>query len=535
MFNVFTTQEAVKRTKITLKLLEAKRAAAGAAAVNESAHSIHRIGSQNVSPSNKRRSTIGVENKLKVAKRGGTAEAAVLASVPAAPAVTVATPKEPRALGKSKGNAANESRSRDGKPTTLLQRLTEEYSDRVGERGGGTPSCSGRNLPVKTNGAGVGGGGGKGPMAERKRAHAAALTVQHAFRLRMFHRFIWAQAYLRRPLHAFRLFARVSRPLVGTSFPSPVTVKTGAVGALSGDTGIGGAAAGGATARMILGTACISDGAISAADSESITSLDAWLELPGFCVYDPRHVHSVDDAFWNYSRWHRKLYSCATSAAGATAVDRAFTTDYLPTLGTETSLNMCAEGVGGGGGEEDKRGTTTEVASSTSLLAAGRAETATTMPPAPGQAVAVEPPSSPPEGAHLFERKHAVRKEAVRVLLLDLRLPLTLGALDMAIEDLGRVISKDYSMSLERDQSVDLGGPRVVGLEVRGAGTGAQRTSVGQKKIGAFGQGQGISFVSFYDWWMRHLPYDPASASCLMKTVRCARGLHAAEVSSGRF
>lgn len=114
-------------------------------------------------------------------------------------------------------------------------------------------------------------------------------------------------------------------------------------------------------------------------------------------------------------------------------------------------------------------------------------------------------------------------------MLADLRVPFMPGALNAAIEDLEKVIADEGGR--------DAAGAARSGVRPTGAGSngkGGANVWGGRNKTARFGQHGGLSFVSWYGWWVRHLPYDPASTSCLLKTVRCALAMHAAEMAAAR-
>lgn len=257
-------------------------------------------------------------------------------TVTAATTGLVRTTKALRNGGSGNGNgieAGGNKSSTTPTATALLRRLTEAYSDRVGELGGGKPSSQGlQGTPLRVGGGG--GGGWGGAQRERVRANAAALTVQNAFRKRMFHRFVWAQAYLRRPTHAFRLFKRVCRPLLGT--------------------GSGGGGRGGSPPNSSV--TCVTEscsrvpvagGGIAVPRSSifqprergpeefttTIMSIDAWLEPPGFSASALHHVHSADMAFGAYARWSRDAAMVCSAGAGESSSPRRGCSQVIPLTG----------------------------------------------------------------------------------------------------------------------------------------------------------------------------------------------------------
>lgn len=520
VFKHFHHQEALKRTKMTLKLLESKRVAVVAVTAKASAAPNHRVGAQRLSSSCTRKSNLVVDRPKFAATDGVSSYTDGLVRVPTAIVSGAGCKPEGKAPPAIfKGNSTNDGMN-NCQPSTLLQRLTEQYSDRVSEYGGGKLSSSTRKLSMKTDGS----GGGGGSAADRKRLHAAAVIVQQAFRVRMFRRFTWAQAFLRRPLHVFRLFARVSRPLHSPARPSLARSSEPAM-----------------RARV----AHTSDGNVSAVgDCDPITSINSWAEPRWFCLSDPHHVHSADEAFWACSRWHRDHCRDASAApsnqqslGGRSHVFMA----HSRTPYEETSPNVVRIEGSCGDGEQDILGTT-PAASCTEPRAQSRRPDvgAPVMLAASGRTTPEKTQTEPPpEGADVFLRKYAVRKEAVRVLMLELRLPLPPGALEHAIEDLEKDISGENASWRGVGNNIStMGDQSTAGRE---AGTSGETTSqqtcfVRTKKNAGFAHGRGISFASFYQWWVRHLPhYDLASTSCVMKTVQCARALHSTEVSSGRL
>lgn len=488
-----------------MKLLDAKPAAGAVAAIISAA-----------APS-KRRSSIGGVSGFQSANRSSVPKISGPAAV-GQPQVWHAGPTAPVAARKvaakqcttteySKGNApfaGNKDYDSSGRMITVLQRLTEEYGDRVGERGGGTSSGRFRNTSATASGGGGTGGGRTGPAADRKRANAAALIVQRAFRVRMFHRFVWAQAYLRRPMHAFRLFKRVSRPIIGASCAPFADMST-----FDGDPGPSQHCDGG---KILFGAA-----------RDPVTSIDTWSEPPGFCVSSPRHMHSADLAFWAYSRWRRDSLKISVMAGG----EEDYIADGVPKVADCTVMQS---GRVMGSGVKHRQSAVPTASASTR---AGGVAAATSVGTAVDPTETEHARAPPPFGSYLFERKYEIRKEAVRVLLLDLRLPLAVGALDVAIEHLESILTAEATPSDEPCLVKGNVGSRTCGATEGGGGGTRGRGHV--KNLLALGRYFGISFVTFYQWWVRHLPYDLTTAACLVKTVRCARALHTAEIATGGF
>lgn len=449
-------QEAVARTKIVLKLLETKAATTlslpphNGGGGNASGGFPSATSNGNAS-SEAKRCFVGARNSSANARRDRRRPTSASA------VVTNSTPL-PKKKQDGTGNcaAANYGKNVKRNMKQVLRTSTEAYSDRVGHHGGGAARLH-RNNNSRAGGAAAGGGASGGITAggggERGRMFAAAQTVQVAFRQRMFHRFVWAQAYLRSPTHAFGLFKRC------------LTVLRG-VGAAQ-------AAPSGAAPAGALATR-------QAEAPMDVNSIDAWPELPGFSLSLPHHVHAANPIFLRYVRWCR----------------------------LESSNSSFGEGVRG--------------APATLPVAAAAVESPQLL------TSAQEPPrlrqqQQPPEGAQLFEKKHAIRTAAVRSMLVDLRVPFLPGALDSAMEDLERIIA--------REGAGDGGSDR----DVTGAATRSKPPANGVGKAGGGKLGQHtaeISFAGWYGWWIRHLPFDPASTGCLLKTVRCAKALHGAEISA---
>ncbi|CAN0337136.1 unnamed protein product, partial [Laminaria digitata] len=462
--------EAVARTKIVLKLLEAK-AEAAAQPPSHGGDGGGRRSSGAVMATASSSSSSGAKFKSSAARDRG----------PSSSPKDISNPDE----GGTKRSIHK-----------VLRIATEAYSDRVGQQGGGVTRYRPPTSGAAGTGAGAGGAGLAGTRAvrgDRARMNASALSVQVAFRRRMFHRFVWAQAYLRRPTHAYGILKRVCPPRLGGG-GAGVSAGAGA--------GVGPA-----------GTA----GAMATTPIESVMVIDAWPELQGFCLSVPHHVHAADTAYLEYYRATSPAHATAavttiTAAATATAATTAATTSQLPNI-SSSPVRFITD--------------------------------ASPPPPSP----LLPPP--PPPGAQLFERKHPIHAAAVRSVLLDLRVPFGPGALDAAMEDLERVISggdggasggKPHSRGGSKSQAQQSSSDRdshrksqaQSSSDRHGRRSGVARggRSPNGPRLGGYGHhGGGLSFVGWHDWWVRHLPYDPASTDCLLKTVRCAKGLHSAEMA----
>lgn len=436
------------------------------------------------------------------------------------------------------------SKDDDGNPKRrmdkVLRTLTEAYSDRVGQLGGGAAkhgSIGKRHAASSVSGIGGVGRAGADGGGERARLKSSALVVQRAYRRRMFHRFVWAQAYLRRPKHAFGLFKRVCcSPILGAATASTTLntdvsnrINTSTLASVSAEehyseherlsncyTGIDKTT----TANTRFASAPSQheeDGKFvrrraSGPGAElTLTSIDAWPEPLGFSPVAPHHAHAADAAFLEYVRWCRRREAAANGGTNQAWDDLGVSSERVPCGGVEGDASG-AHGCAGG-----KR--------------VGAAAKNTTQTPAQQQQQQQEkeeeqpvptPLQHPPQGAGLFERKHVVRTAAVRSLLQDLRLPFAPGALDSAMEDLECAIASANTNTVTSERTHQ--------SDVRlSPGRGGRNQSKGGRGGGG-GRG-GLSFVCWYDWWVRHLPYDPASPTCLLKTVRCARGLHSAEIA----
>ncbi|CAM9963047.1 unnamed protein product [Ectocarpus sp. 8 AP-2014] len=353
----------------------------------------------------------------------------------------------------------------------VLRTATEAYSDRVGQQGGGATRINANRKPGAGCGATAVGRGG-----ERARMSAAAQTVQVAFRQRMFHRFVWAQAYLRGPTHAYEVFKRC--------IPMP---RGG---------GGGGNFASAATPHHPppLRPAALADVA-----SAAVNLVDAWPELPGFCPSFPHHVHAADPIFLRYLRsCTPKSYDISLSSATTT-----------PEEGTDTG----------------KTPPTTSASASTGAVVSS--------PGRPPQQTQQQQQNQ--EFAEAFERKYHIRTAAVRGMYVDLRVPFLPGALDAALEDLEQTIARDSAPPVEgggknRRRKVDTVSSGVrLASPLRGSSGG---TAGGNGRVGQNPHGGRLSFAKWYPWWIRHLPFDPASTGCLLKTVRCAKTLHASEIAN---
>lgn len=317
----------------------------------------------------------------------------------------------------------------------------------------------------------------------------AAQTVQIAYRQRMFFRFVWAQAYLRSPTHAFGLFKRCLATLRGAS-SSAAAAATGL------DPAPGGMAMP-AAARNAEPPAPAGD------DVVVVSSIDAWPERPGFCLALTHHAHAVDPVFLGYVRWRRRRESSSSSGSTSGRGAPAVATTTIP------ATPAAAEG------------------SSPAQHEPPPAPPPPLPLPLPQQQQLQDTPPPDPEGARLFEKKHPIRTAAVRSMLADLRVPFLPGALDSAMEDLERTIAREGAGAGSAAAAAAARSGRPPGIAVSGG-----RPVGGGGRLGPPQGVPGISFAAWYGWWVRHLPFDPASTGCLLKTVRCAKALHAAEVSA---
>ncbi|CAN0296517.1 unnamed protein product, partial [Hapterophycus canaliculatus] len=370
------SQEAVNRTKIVLKLLEAKRAASSLPPPKDVTPG---TGPTKSGPSSKPSSA---------AARIGGAKARRDRCRPA----SVATTQIDRRVG---GNGAGRGDDRQERRSMkkVLQASTEAYSDRVDREGGGAARTCARNqswgkgraagqgrIGGRTAGGAAGGGGG-----ERGVISAAAVTVQVAFRQRMFHRFVWAQAYLRSPAHAYGVFGRC--------FPASRGGGNGGFGATS--------------ALLPTPVANLADPTgLNTSTPPAATAIVP--QLNGAI-----RVEDFDGAFLGYVRWRNRERS-TDSLLDATSVDK------MTGLVRPTAAASLAPG-----------------------------GTKATAHPSPGSLPQQQQQQQQrPEGAELFERKLAIRTAAVRSVLVDLRVPFLPGALDAAVEDLEKTIARENARSV---------------------------------------------------------------------------------------
>ncbi|CAM9211474.1 unnamed protein product [Ectocarpus sp. 12 AP-2014] len=352
----------------------------------------------------------------------------------------------------------------------LLRTATEAYSDRVGQQGGGAT----RTNANRKSGAGCG-ATAVGRGGERARMSAAAQTVQVAFRQRMFHRFVWAQAYLRGPTHAYEVFKRC--------LPVP--------------RGGGGGGGNFASPAAPHHPPPLPPAALANAASAAVNLVDAWPEVPGFCPSFPHHVHAADPIIL------RHLRSCTRESSG---------------ISFSSAITTAEEGT-----EAGKTPPTASASTGAGASSPGR-------PPQQTQQH-----QQNPEFSEAFERKYPIRTAAVRGMYADLRVPFLPGALDAALEDLEQTIARDSAPPVEgggkncrRKVETVSGGARLASpLHGSGGGTAGAKGRVGQNPHGGR-----LSFAKWYPWWIRHLPFDPASTGCLLKTVRCAKALHASEIAN---
>lgn len=204
--------------------------------------------------------------------------------------------------------------------------------------------------------------------------------------------------------------------------------------------------------------------------STDTTFEDLWPEAPGFNPSTPYHTHAADSAFFKYLTSRRQV---STTSRGRTQLD------------------------------------------------------------AHGQAVGLElssaPEATPPprtQGMHFFARKYAIHTEAMRSTLLNLHLPFIPGALDAAMDDLESIIDAGTSVSA---------GDHVAGSSHKATLTrsGVERARIRNRQQSYIAhRRQELSFSSWYEWWLRHLPYDIGSPTYMLKTIRCAQTLHSAEVAA---
>lgn len=447
-------QEAVNRTKVVLKLLEAKSAASSlpqpSGGNGDAAGGAAGVASRN--PSGNPSGALGHGSRRRRDPH-----------------------RSPAKANNDRRKENNASVSDDKRETwdtkKVLRTSTEAYSDRVGQQGGGAIRLNANSKPGAGYGATAGGRGG-----ERARMSAAAQTVQVAFRQRMFHRFVWAQAYLRGPTHAYEVFKRC--------LPMP-----------RGGGGGGGSFASAATPRH---PPPLPPGALADVPSAAVNFGDVWPELPGFCPSFPHHVHAADSIFLGYLR------SCTRESADISFSSAATTAEE--------------------GTEPGKTPPTASASTGAGVTSPGR-------PPQQTQ----QQQQQNPEFAEAFERKYHIRTAAVRGMYVDLRVPFLPGALDAALEDLEQTIAQENAPSVagrgkSRRRKVDaVGSGEQLASPLCGSGGG---TAGGKGRGGQNLHGGRMSFARWYPWWIRNLPFDPASTGCLLKTVRCAKALHASEIAN---
>lgn len=438
-----------------------------------------------------------------------------------------------KACGVAKPSAAKLQKARAGakrKMSMVLRASTEAYSDRVGEQGGGAPrrGNGSKNRPFLSSVqrgeveheslamARIGG--------ERRSKSAAALVVQVAYRQRMFHRFVWAQAYLRGPTHVFGFFKLASLPVLrgaSASLTSPtidnapvggfysrqpqpgacgIQSSTGSSGVLEAKipTGIG--------STTLQGKETAPTGS-NIVGEPLVNSIDTWPEPCGFSPSALHHIHAADAAFHEFKKWSREI--SATTAPGTIQnIDEAILVAATVARGATPATNT-------DGG----------VAAPSSPPANPAIQQA--IYPLLAQSL---PPQ--PKGTQLFEQKHAIRPAAVRSMLVDIRVPFMPGGLEVAMEDLERTIAQGGMGKTGVTRSVD----RTTGVSSSAViGGGGVKRKACKSRTGCLGHhGGSVSFVTWYDWWLRHLPFDPASTSCLLKTVRCAKNFHTAEIAAAK-
>lgn len=208
--------------------------------------------------------------------------------------------------------------------------------------------------------------------------------------------------------------------------------------------------------------------------STETTLGDIWPEAPGFNPSAPYHTHAADGAFFEYLTWRRQL---STTSRGARV--------------SPTQLDAQGQAVG---------------------LESSSAPEAT--------------PLSRTQEIHFFARKYAIHTEAMRSTLLNLHLPFIPGALDAAMDDLESIIDAESSLSA---------GDHIAGSSHKAIFTrsGTERARIRNRQHkGIAHRRQEVSFASWYEWWVRHLPYDIGSPTYMLKTIRCAKTLHSAEVAA---
>ena len=602
-------QEAVARTKIVLKLLEAKSDAvaqslshggdgggghhSGGAAANASSCSAKvkvkraaarerdrgrergRRPSASQSPAaGGRAGSLREERRPnRTASAGGQQQPRVSATAAAA---------GPNSLPKKDGST-DEGGGTKRSIHKVLRMATEAYSDRVRQQGGGVTRYRPPASSVQ-GGAGAGGAGAAGPVAvrgaggDRARMNASARVVQVAFRRRMFHRFVWAQAYLRRPTHAYGILKRVCPPRLGGG---------AAGGAASG--GAAGAGTAGATATPIgsrqtdaqgKGATLAYGGGDGGGAADNVLVIDAWPELPGFCLSVPHHMHAADIAYLEYSRWRRAnivangddegaIVSDEAASTSATAAASRYNNNIISPIQQARDCRAAVAGTTSATTSSGNAAATAPPTATTATVATATAAPAPAAPAAPAAGITVQqlssttaspvrfntdasppspspspsqpppPPPPPPPGAQLFERKHAIHAAAVRSVVVDLRVPFGPGALDAAMEDLERAISTGGGGRARGGKRPSRGGGQVAQAQQSSSDRNSRRGAAwamggrSPNRSGGYGHhGGGLSFVCWHDWWVRHLPYDPASTDCLLKTVRCAKGLHSAEMAA---
>lgn len=221
----------------------------------------------------------------------------------------------------------------------------------------------------------------------------------------------------------------------------------------------------------VKGQSAVSTAVLQSTDT---TVGDVWPEAPGFNPSAPYHTHAADDAFFEYLKWRHQE---STTSRGAKV--------------SPTQLDAHGQAVG------------LELSS----------------------ALEATPPSRT-QGIHFFARKYAIHTEAMRSTLLNLHLPFIPGALDAAMDDLDSVIDAETSFSA---------GDHVAGSSHKALSTrsGVERARIrNRQQKGIAHRRQELSFASWYEWWVRHLPYDIGSPTYMLKTIRCAKTLHSAEVAA---
>lgn len=468
------SQEAVNRTKIVLKLLEAKRAASTPGDGSPG------TGPKRSGASSKPSSATAGVGGAKARRRLASATAAAVATGGVRSTLSPQKKKVDRRKSSAGGGGDGKQERRSVKKA--LRASTEAYSDRVHREGGGAAR---KSKPWGKGGAAAGPGGIAGSVGgERGVTLAAAITVQVAFRQRMFHRFVWAQAYLRSPAHAYGVFTRcrpVSRHGSNAGFGAPSAVLPPSVAAFVDAT----------SGNM----------SISPAAAAAVPQLTGGTTIEDF-----------DAAFQGYVRWRRREGSTG-SLLDAKSTDKS----------TEAVRPPASPLVAA-------RGTEAPLPGSPSVH------------PSQAQKQQREQHQQRPEGAELFERKHVTRTAAVRSALVDLRVPFLPGALEAAVEDLERTIARENGRSAavtasgncdKKPLTSDGGRETAVSLSPTPTRGGAKgRGGAASSRLENPHHGGGLSFAEWYLWWTRHLPFDPASTGCLLKTVRCATALRAAEIAA---